>query len=181
MNYMTNGYLGSYLGYQCNLPLELAEYKFRNEDDVKDWISLCNSTETAFKTYITFTEKQAEKGYAMPDFVIDNVVSQCEEFVNIKETNYLIDIFNDKVDADLNTENMVPAPAPKKTTRTRKTSTTAPKTRKPRTTKPKTIKKEVAVEQTENIEMLNKQASINVESTEVQPNTNNIDIDDINN
>jgi len=98
MNYMTNGYLGSYLGYQCNLPLELAEYKFRNEDDVKDWISLCNSTETAFKTYITFTEKQAEKGYAMPDFVIDNVVSQCEEFVNIKETNYLIDIFNDKVD-----------------------------------------------------------------------------------
>ena len=98
MNYMTNGYLGSYLGYQCNLPLELAEYKFRNEDDVKDWISLCNSTEAAFKTYITFTEKQAEMGYAMPDFVIDNVVSQCEEFVNIKETNYLIDIFNDKVD-----------------------------------------------------------------------------------
>lgn len=83
--------------------------------------------------------------------------------------------------ADLNTENMVPAPAPKKTTRTRKTSTTAPKTRKPRTTKPKTIKKEVAVEQPENIEMLNKQTSINVENTEVQPNTNNIDIDDINN
>ena len=98
MNYMTNGYLGSYLGYQCNLPLELAEYKFRNEEDVKDWISLCNSTENSFKTYIQFTEKQAEKGFAMPDFVIDNVVSQCEEFVAIKETNYLIDIFADKVD-----------------------------------------------------------------------------------
>ena len=98
MSYMTNGYLGSYLGYQCNIPLELAEYKFRNAQDIQDWIDYCTSAEEAFKTYYQFTEKQAEMGYAMPDFVIDKVISQCEEFVAIKEDNYLVGIFNDKID-----------------------------------------------------------------------------------
>ena len=98
MNYMTNGYLGSYLGYQCNIPLELAEYKFRNEQDIQDWIDYCTSAEEAFKTYFKFTEKQAEMGYAMPDFVIDKVISQCEEFVAVKDDNYLVGIFNDKID-----------------------------------------------------------------------------------
>lgn len=99
MNYMTNGYLGSYLGYQANLPLELAEYKFYTEQDVIDFLGYLEDAPAAFKTYFDFTVAQAEKGYGMTDTVISNVVSQCEKFVEIKETNYLIDIFNDKVDA----------------------------------------------------------------------------------
>lgn len=98
MSYMTNGYLGSYLGYQCNIPLELAEYKFRNVQDVEDWIAYCVDAEDAFHNYFEYCEKQIEKGYAMPDFVIDNVVSQCKEFVDESENHYLIGIFNDKVD-----------------------------------------------------------------------------------
>ena len=98
MDYMTNGYLGSYLGYQANLPLELAEYKFRNEQDIKDFISYLYSAEEAFKTYYDFCVKQNEYGYGLTDVAIDNVISQCEKFVAEKENHYLIDIFNDKID-----------------------------------------------------------------------------------
>ena len=98
MNYMTNGYLGSYLGYQANLPLELSEYKFYTEQDVIDFLGYLADAPDAFKSYYDFTVKQAEKGYGMINVAIDNVISQCEKFVEIKEENYLIDIFNDKVD-----------------------------------------------------------------------------------
>ena len=99
MNYMTNSYLGTYLGYQSNLPLELAEYDFRNEQDVKDFIAYLNHAEEAFKTYLLFAEEQARRDYAMTDLVIDNVIGQCEEFVAMGEENFLIGIFNEKVDA----------------------------------------------------------------------------------
>ncbi|MBR2891537.1 MAG: DUF885 domain-containing protein [Bacilli bacterium] len=98
MDYMTNGYLGSYLGYQANLPLNLAEYKFRNEQDIKDFISYLYSAEEAFKTYYQFCVKQNEYGFGLTDIAIDNVVSQCEKFVAEKDNHYLIDIFNDKID-----------------------------------------------------------------------------------
>ena len=99
MNYMTNSYLGTYLGYQSNLPLELAEYDFRNEQDVKDFIAYLVHAEEAFKTYLEFAQEQARRGYPMTDLVIDNVIAQCEEFVAMGEENFLIGIFNEKVDA----------------------------------------------------------------------------------
>lgn len=98
MSYMSNKYFGSYLGLQSNLPIELAEYKFRNEQDIKDFISYMESAPLAFASYLEFTTEQIKYGYAMPDFVIDNVVNQCEEFVALGEDNFLIEIFNQKID-----------------------------------------------------------------------------------
>ena len=98
MNYMTNSYLGSYLGYQSNLPLDLAEYKFRNEQDIIDFIGYLNAAPEAFKSYYQFCLDQVEHGYGLSDVAIDNVISQCEKFVAEKANHYLIDIFNDKID-----------------------------------------------------------------------------------
>ena len=98
MNYMTNSYLGSYLGYQCNLPLELAEYKFRNEQDVIDFISYLNHSEEAFKTYVEFTKDQIKYGYPMADNVIENIISSSKEFIKMGESNFLISIFAEKLD-----------------------------------------------------------------------------------
>ena len=98
MNYMTNSYLGSYLGYQCNLPLELAEYKFRNEQDVIDFISYLNHSEEAFKTYVEFTKDQIKYGYPMADNVIENIISSSKEFIEMGESNFLISIFAEKLD-----------------------------------------------------------------------------------
>ncbi len=98
MSYMTNSYLGSYLGLQANLPISLAEYKFRCEQDIKDFIAYLDSAPLAFASYVEFTKEQITHGYAMPDFVIDKVASQCEEFIAMGNDNFLIDIFNSKID-----------------------------------------------------------------------------------
>lgn len=98
MMYMTNSYLGSYLGYQSNLPLELCEYKFRNEQDIKDFIGYLQTSYDAFVSYVEFTKEQINYGYAMPDFVIDNVIEQCEKFISLGEDNFLIGIFNEKIE-----------------------------------------------------------------------------------
>lgn len=97
MNYMTNNYLGSYLGYQANLPLELSEYKFRNEQDIQDFITYMETSLEAFQSYYQFCVKQNEYGYGLTDVAIDNVVDQCNKFVAEKDNHYLIDIFNDKI------------------------------------------------------------------------------------
>lgn len=98
MNYMGNSYLGSYLGYQCNLPLELAEYKFREEQDIIDFIGYLNDAPAAFETYVQYTKDQIEYGTATPNYVIDNVVQQCLDFVAMGEDNFLITAFNNKID-----------------------------------------------------------------------------------
>ena len=98
MQYMTNGYLGSYLGYQSNLPLDLAEYKFRNEQDIKDFISYLETAQVAFESYYQFCVDQNAKGYGLTDTAIDNVVSQCQKFYDEKDNHYLVAIFNDKID-----------------------------------------------------------------------------------
>lgn len=99
MNYMGNGYIGSYLGMQCNLPLELAEYKFREEQDIVDFISILESSYESFLSYYQYTVDQVEYGTATPNYVIDNVIAQCDEFVAMGEENFLIDIFNAKIDS----------------------------------------------------------------------------------
>ena len=98
MNYMGNNYLGSYLGYQCDLPLELSEYKFREEQDIIDFISCVNSTLEAFESYYQYTADQIEYGTATPNYVIDNIIDQCVDFVEMGEDNFLIGIFNEKID-----------------------------------------------------------------------------------
>lgn len=97
MMFMTNSFFGSYLGFQADTPLELAEYKFRNRQDVQDFIDYMNSAPAAFESYYNYCLKQIEFGYGLSDVAIDNVVSQCEKFVAEKDDHYLLAIFKDKL------------------------------------------------------------------------------------
>ncbi len=81
MSYLDNNYLGTYLGYQAQLPLLLTEYHFRNKTDVENYLKYLELIPETFKTYYEFEVTKADKGYGMPDFVIDNVIEQCRTFV----------------------------------------------------------------------------------------------------
>ncbi len=101
MGYLSNNYLGTYLGYQAQLPLLLAEYKFRSKLDVENYIKYLNLVPETFKAYVDFEIEKADKGYGMPDFVIDNVVEQCNNFISKVGTNdhFMITTVNKKIDA----------------------------------------------------------------------------------
>lgn len=86
-------------GYQAQLPVILAEYTFRTEQDIKDYLSLVSQIDEMFVDMISFEEKKAEAGLFMPDYAADAVIDQCNEFITDPENNYMIEIFDDKIEA----------------------------------------------------------------------------------
>lgn len=98
MSYLSSNYLGSYLGYQAQLPLLLSEYAFYDMDDINNYFTLIDLVPETFEAYVDFEIEKAEKGYGMPDFVISNVIDQCSEFINDVENHFLIKTFEQKID-----------------------------------------------------------------------------------
>ena len=86
-------------GYQAQLPIVLAEYTFRTPQDIEDYLTLLSQIEDVFLGAIEFERKKADAGLFMADFAVDDVIEQCEAFIQDPEQNYMIEVFNDKIDA----------------------------------------------------------------------------------
>lgn len=82
--YLQDDYIGGYSGAQANLPVYLTEYKFRREQDVKDYITLCTQTTTVFPTWVTFEQARLDNGYGRMKFVLQYALKQCEGFTGVK-------------------------------------------------------------------------------------------------
>lgn len=97
MSYLDSSYLGSYLGYQAQLPLLLSEYAFDDMEDINNYFAFIDLVPETFKSYVDFEIEKADKGYGMPDFVIDNVINQCNEFISDVDNHFLIKTFPDRL------------------------------------------------------------------------------------
>lgn len=91
-------------GTQAQLPVLYVEYTFRDKQDIEDYLNLIALTDEYFDEIITFEQEKADAGLFMSDYACDTVISQCEDFVENPEEHYLIETFNNKIDAfpDLN-------------------------------------------------------------------------------
>ncbi len=98
--YMGRSYLGSYLGYQAQLPIQLLNYNIRDKQDLDNYFIYIDAIDETFVSYYNFEVKSADLGYGMPDFVINKVVGQCEGFLeNIDSSeHFMIKTMNDKID-----------------------------------------------------------------------------------
>lgn len=92
-------FLSPNLGIQSNIPVMLAEYDFNSEKDVTDYITLCTQVDDYFNSVMEFEKKKASEGLFMDDHICDQVIDQCESFIENPEDNYMLDVFNDKIDA----------------------------------------------------------------------------------
>ncbi|EOS77547.1 MAG: DUF885 domain-containing protein [Lachnospiraceae bacterium] len=91
-------WLGVISGYQAQLPVILAEYTFRTEKDIQDYLELISQIDEMYEEVIVFEEKKSEAGLFMADYVADEVIAQCEEFIADPEENYMLEIFEDKIE-----------------------------------------------------------------------------------
>lgn len=91
-------WLGVISGYQAQLPVILAEYTFRTEKDIQDYLKLISQIDEMYEEIIVFEEKKSAAGLFMADYVADEVIAQCEEFIADPEKNYMIEIFEDKIE-----------------------------------------------------------------------------------
>lgn len=90
--------LGNTTGIQGQLPVLLAEYNFYDKEDITDYINVLLSVEDYFSQLVEYEKEKSKAGLFMSDATADNIISQCKDFTEKPEENYLIDIFNDRID-----------------------------------------------------------------------------------
>ena len=89
--------LGLVSGIQTQLPVLLSEYQFYNENDVKTYLDLMQTTPEYFDSLIIFEKKKSEEGLFMADYAVDTVIEQCNAFLDMGDSNYLISTFVDRI------------------------------------------------------------------------------------
>lgn len=97
--YLYSELLSPTTGYQSQLPVLLAEYTFRTERDIEDYLSLSSQIGDTFSSILELERARSSAGLFMADFAVDDVTSQMEEFISSPSDNYMIDVFNDKIDS----------------------------------------------------------------------------------
>lgn len=96
--YLYDEPLSPTLGIQAQLPVLLAEYTFRTKGDIEDYLCLLTQIPDYFDSILSFERSKSEAGLFMSDSCADEVILQCQQFISDAENNYLITIFNDKID-----------------------------------------------------------------------------------
>lgn len=97
--YLYNEPLSPTLGEQAQLPVLYAEYAFNTKVDVDNYLNLLSQVEPYFAKIIEFEKQKSDAGLFMSDDMASAIISQCQKFIENPEQNYLIDIFNEKIDS----------------------------------------------------------------------------------
>lgn len=86
-------------GLQAQLPVLLAEFHFYNKQDIEDYISLLNQLKDYYSQICHFQKEKSKAGLFMSNTSADAVINQCKCFIKDKENNYLITLFNNRIDS----------------------------------------------------------------------------------
>ena len=85
-------------GIQVQLPILLAEFNFRTAEDIEVYLQLLGDTQRYFGELIEFERERSNRGFFMSDANVDEVIANCESFMEDREDNLLLVIFDDKID-----------------------------------------------------------------------------------
>ena len=91
--------LGPGLGVQAQLPILLAEYTFRTKEDISDYLKLLSTVRPYFQSIIKLEKQKSQSGLFMSDTTLDRILKQCQSFVANPDSNYMDDIFAQKLKA----------------------------------------------------------------------------------
>ena len=95
--YLLDEALSPSLGTQAQLPILLAEYTFRKEDDVRNYLKLLTSVDNYLESILSFEKLKAQNGTFMSDATADRIISQCSAFIKDPDDNYLASVFSEKI------------------------------------------------------------------------------------
>ena len=85
------------LGIQAQLPVLLAEYTFYQKQDIADYLNLLVSVEPYFESILAFEQEKSKQGYFMSDMTLNRVLNQCRAFIKDPDSNYMLEIFSEKL------------------------------------------------------------------------------------
>lgn len=84
---------------QAQLPILLAEYTFRTKEDISDYLKLLSTVRPYFQSIIKLEKQKSQSGLFMSDTTLDRILKQCHSFVANPDSNYMDDIFAQKLKA----------------------------------------------------------------------------------
>lgn len=90
--------LGPTTGIQAQLPVLFAEYNFRTREDIDTYLKLLTCVPDYFGQIVAFEKEKADAGLFMSDGTADEIISQCREFIETEEENYLITVFDETIE-----------------------------------------------------------------------------------
>lgn len=97
-------------GMQSQLPILLAEYTFRDKQDVEDYLKLLDQTDEYFGGLLTFEQEKASEGLFMSYTSADKVIEQCDTIVTKEglnaNTHFLQTTFRERLEG-LQKENLI--------------------------------------------------------------------------
>ena len=85
-------------GTQSQLPVILSEYRFYSTVDIDDYLKLLTKTPEYFRSLLNFEQTKSEAGLFMSSYTADSIIKECQDFVNLKESNYLYSSFVNRLD-----------------------------------------------------------------------------------
>ena len=86
-------------GIHAQLPILLAEYSFYSQEDVETYLALLETLPTYFESLVRFERAKSSAGVFMSNSVAEEVIAQCNAFVDMGEDNYLISTFEERAKA----------------------------------------------------------------------------------
>lgn len=89
--------LGPSLGVQAQLPVLLAEYTFNTKDDISDYLKLLGTIKPYFQSILELEKQKSSAGLFMSDTTLDRILKQCQSFIADPDSNYMDDIFTQKL------------------------------------------------------------------------------------
>lgn len=72
-------------GMQSQLPILLAEYTFRNTQDVEDYLSLLDQTDEYFASLLLYEQEKKDAGLLQADTSLQKVIEQCYTILSLEE------------------------------------------------------------------------------------------------
>ena len=98
--YMNNTvYINQFGGYVSDFGTYMEAYSLRDEQDILDVITFCETTETAFPSYLVHAKDMADSGYPLSDYTIDEMISYLDEVLADKDDYYLKSYLKNRINA----------------------------------------------------------------------------------
>lgn len=83
-------------GIIANLSTNFVEFNFYDEEDIEMYLTYLKDTERYMQQLFDFAKEQSDSGYFMPDYIIDQVIEQCQGYIDA-ENDILIITFDNKI------------------------------------------------------------------------------------
>ncbi len=87
------------LGTQAQLPILLAEYAFRSEQDIQNYLALLSQMDVYYESLMDYEREKAEAGLFMSDETADAVIAQCQAFLSNLGSHFLLSTFEERIDS----------------------------------------------------------------------------------